>query len=156
MLLILLSSSLRVELLLALILFLLFPCLIPTVVDFAVGVWVGCLVDLLPVLVVMWVVLVPTLFNASMLLLDFECHQVAALIPIDFVLNQLPKVIPRSPSKDFIDRWSAWWPVILSILLDIDRICHPDGGFAEDASDVSGRLFLNKLTLPNPSHWPKV
>lgn len=90
-----------------------------------------------------------------------QCLHVAARLrvspgcrpnPIDFVLNQLPKVIPRSPSKDFIDRWSAWWPVILSILLDIDRICHPDGGFAEDASDVSGRLFLNKLTLPNPSH----
>ncbi|KAG1035163.1 hypothetical protein G6F43_013277 [Rhizopus delemar] len=68
--------------------------------------------------------------------------------PLDYVLNQLPKVIPAYPLPHLLERWSVWWPAVCSILLDIDRICHPEGGFCDEAADTSGQLFLDKLKSP--------
>ncbi|KAG0905056.1 hypothetical protein G6F33_012466 [Rhizopus arrhizus] len=65
--------------------------------------------------------------------------------PLDYVLNQLPRKIPARHSPSHLSRWSAWWPVVCTILFEIEQICQPDEEFSPAASDTSGSLLLDKL-----------
>jgi hypothetical protein len=72
--------------------------------------------------------------------------------PLDFVLNQLPK-LKHTPSsfdqrhKQSLTRWSSWWPTVCAIFVEIDQICLPDEEFSTGASDAQG-LTLLKWLLP--------
>ncbi|CAO3657892.1 unnamed protein product, partial [Rhizopus stolonifer] len=68
--------------------------------------------------------------------------------PLDYVLNHLPSKIPLRHSAFLYSRWSSWWPVVCSILLEIDKICLPEGNFTGSSADTSGSLFLVKLQPP--------
>jgi hypothetical protein len=70
--------------------------------------------------------------------------------PLDYVINQLP-VLKEAPSfndqryaKSLV-RWSNWWPVLCSIMVEMDMICLPGEEFSELACDSSGSTFLEWL-----------
>ncbi|KAG0751038.1 hypothetical protein G6F57_018723 [Rhizopus arrhizus] len=65
--------------------------------------------------------------------------------PLDYVLNQLPRKIPSTPSSLLFSRWSSWWPTICQIMLEIEQICKPEGEYTTEAADVSGKILLDKL-----------
>ena len=70
--------------------------------------------------------------------------------PLDFVLNQLPR-LPSAPSPNdqrhsvSLLRWSTWWPTICSIMLDMDMICLPDVEFSPCSQDIRGLTLLEWL-----------
>jgi hypothetical protein len=72
--------------------------------------------------------------------------------PLDFVINQLPKVkLPPSSEKQkqhSLYRWSNWWPMVCAIMLEMDMICLPDSEFSDKTSDTDGLTLLNWL-LPS-------
>ncbi|KAG1446993.1 hypothetical protein G6F56_009399 [Rhizopus delemar] len=72
---------------------------------------------------------------------------------LDFVINQLPKKIPLSPSTTLYSRWSLWWPVVCQVLFEIETICQPEEEFSTTASNTSGSELLNKLQ-PRPRPLP--
>ncbi|KAG1032432.1 hypothetical protein G6F43_013772 [Rhizopus delemar] len=65
--------------------------------------------------------------------------------PLDYVLNQLPKKLPCSPSSALFSRWSLWWPVVCQVLFEIEQICQPNEEFSATAAITSGSLLLDKL-----------
>lgn len=72
--------------------------------------------------------------------------------PLDYVLNQLPRKLPVRHSPSLLSRWSAWWPVVCTILFEIEQICQPDEEFSPAASDTSGSLLLDKLKPATTVH----
>lgn len=73
--------------------------------------------------------------------------------PLDYVLNQLPrlKVPPTANDQRYqqhLIRWASWWPTICEILLEMEIICLPeDTELSPGSSDTRG-LTLLKWLLP--------
>lgn len=73
--------------------------------------------------------------------------------PLDFVLNQLPKLKSPPSANDqryqqSLIRWASWWPTICAILLEMEIICLPeDTVLSPGADDTQGKTFL-KWLLP--------
>ncbi|KAI8320154.1 hypothetical protein EDC96DRAFT_613355 [Choanephora cucurbitarum] len=65
--------------------------------------------------------------------------------PLDYWLNRLPRVKPAGDSAraKAVAYWSTRWPALLSLLLQIDQICHPDADFVGDSLVTSGSLLLD-------------
>ncbi|CEP11733.1 hypothetical protein [Parasitella parasitica] len=65
--------------------------------------------------------------------------------PLDFWLNKLPRKRPSTNTAldSLHSFWSLRWPVILTVLLDMNRICHSDAEFTDQALDTSGTDFIN-------------
>lgn len=70
--------------------------------------------------------------------------------PLDFVLNQLPKLscppsIHAQRSDANLLRWNTWWPTICAIMVEIEMICLPDEEFSEAAQNTEGLTLLKWL-----------
>ncbi|KAI8323089.1 hypothetical protein EDC96DRAFT_570297 [Choanephora cucurbitarum] len=73
--------------------------------------------------------------------------------PLDYWLNRLPRVKPAGDSAraKAVAYWSTLWPALLSLLLQIDQICHPDADFVGDSLVTSGSLLLDWLAPSSSS-----
>ncbi|KAI7854137.1 hypothetical protein BDC45DRAFT_130241 [Circinella umbellata] len=70
--------------------------------------------------------------------------------PVSFILNKLPKSAPTSTRR--INFLKTVWPIICTILAELDAHQHPDSDEQQYYNPDPGRAFLNWIDPPSSDH----
>ena len=68
---------------------------------------------------------------------------------LSHILNQLPKSKPTSAHR--IQHLSKLWPVVCTILAELDAYYHPNSTIQQYYDDSPGQTFITWITPPPPS-----
>ncbi|KAI9274689.1 hypothetical protein BDA99DRAFT_246224 [Phascolomyces articulosus] len=70
--------------------------------------------------------------------------------PISYILNKLPKKPPQQQNQK--EYWSQIWPLVCSLLYDIDNCCHPHD-FSTTKDPDPGRQLITWINTVEKNHF---